>query len=45
MIIAVNKDREAAIVKNCDYFVAADLFEIVPALTAELSAVADDDKL
>ena len=38
MIIAVNKDREAAIMKNCDYFVAADLFEIVPALTAELSA-------
>lgn len=41
MIIAVNKDREAAIMKNCDYFVAADLFEIVPALTAQLSAAAD----
>lgn len=41
MIIAVNKDREAAIMKNCDYFIAADLFEIVPALTAQLSAAAD----
>ncbi len=39
MIIAVNRDREAAIMKKCDYFVAADLFEIIPALTARLEAV------
>jgi electron transfer flavoprotein alpha subunit len=36
MIIAVNKDPGAAIMKNCDYFVVADLFDIVPALTARL---------
>ena len=44
MIIAVNRDREAAIMKNCDYFVVGDLFEMVPALSAELSAAADGEK-
>ena len=29
MIMAVNKDPEAAIMKSCDYFVVADLFEII----------------
>ena len=38
MIIAVNKDSEAAIMKRCDYFVVADLFEIIPALTTRLKA-------
>jgi electron transfer flavoprotein alpha subunit len=38
MIIAVNKDREAAIMKKCDYLVVADLFEIIPALTAKLKS-------
>lgn len=36
MIIAVNENINAAIMANCDYFVEADLFEIVPALTQEL---------
>ena len=36
MIIAVNKVPEAAIMKHCDYFVVADLFEIIPALTTRL---------
>ena len=36
MIIAVNKDSEAAIMKHCDYFVVADLFAIIPALTIRL---------
>jgi electron transfer flavoprotein alpha subunit len=40
MIIAVNKDPGAAIMKNCDYFVVADLFDIVPALTARLKIAA-----
>ena len=39
MIIAVNRDPEAAIMKNCDYFIVADLFKIVPALTAKLKSV------
>jgi electron transfer flavoprotein alpha subunit len=38
MIIAINTDREAAIVRRCDYFAVADLFDIVPLLTAELKA-------
>ena len=37
MIIAINKDLEAAIVQKCDYFVVADLFEIIPPLTQQLS--------
>jgi electron transfer flavoprotein alpha subunit len=41
MIIAINKDPEAAIMKRCDYFVAADLFEIIPALSARLKAAAN----
>jgi len=36
MIIAVNRDRDASIMKHCDYFVVADLFEIIPALTTRL---------
>jgi electron transfer flavoprotein alpha subunit len=38
MIMAVNKDPEAAIMKSCDYFVVADLFEIIPVLTARLTS-------
>jgi electron transfer flavoprotein alpha subunit len=30
IIIAVNTDPQAAIVQKCDYFVVADLFEIIP---------------
>jgi electron transfer flavoprotein alpha subunit len=43
MIIAINKDAEAAIMKRCDFFVAADLFEIIPALTARLKEEANVD--
>jgi electron transfer flavoprotein alpha subunit len=41
MIIAVNKDAEAAIVQKCDYFVVADLFEIIPVLTRKLLEIAE----
>jgi len=41
MIIAVNKDPQAAIVQKCDYFVAADLFEIIPVLTRKLLEIAE----
>ena len=43
MIIAVNKDAGAAIMKRCDYFVAADLFEILPALTARLKGATNGE--
>lgn len=36
MIIAINTDPEAAIIKRCDYFAVADLFDIVPLLISKL---------
>jgi electron transfer flavoprotein alpha subunit len=41
MIIAINKDLAAAIVQKCDYFVVADLFEIIPVLTRQLLEIAE----
>ena len=41
MIIAINKDLEAAIVQKCDYYAIADLFEIIPVLTRQLLETAE----
>ncbi|MGD8962078.1 MAG: electron transfer flavoprotein subunit alpha/FixB family protein [Desulfobacterales bacterium] len=45
LIIAVNTDPEASITKNCDYYIAADLFEIVPILTRQLRRIVDENQM
>ena len=39
LIVAINTDSETNIAQNCDYYINADLFEIIPLLTQALKAV------
>ncbi|MGD1972514.1 MAG: electron transfer flavoprotein subunit alpha/FixB family protein [Desulfobacterales bacterium] len=44
LIVAINTDPEANIVKNCDYYLVADLFEVIPLLTSQLAAIVNKDQ-
>ena len=44
LIVAVNMDPEANMVKNCDYYLVGDLFEIIPLLTRQLAAIVNKDQ-
>ena len=35
-LVAINTDKNAAMMRGCDYGIVGDLFEIVPILTRQL---------
>jgi electron transfer flavoprotein alpha subunit len=44
IIVAVNTDPEANIVKKCDYYLIADLLEVIPMLTEQLAAIVNKNQ-
>ena len=43
LIIAINEDADANIMKNCDYYTVGDLRVIVPLLTEQLKQIVGED--
>ncbi len=41
LIVAINTDPQANMVKKCDYYIVADLFEVIPLLTRQLEAIGE----
>lgn len=39
VIVAVNKDKDAPIFKNCDYGIVGDVFQVLPLLTENIQAI------
>jgi electron transfer flavoprotein alpha subunit len=44
LIVAINTDPESNMVKNCDYYLVADLFEVIPLLTSQLAAIVNKNQ-
>ena len=44
LIVALNTDPDANIVKNCDYYIVGDLFETIPLLTSQLAAIVNKNQ-
>lgn len=39
VIVAINKDKDAPIFKNCDYGIVGDVFDVLPMLTEKIQAM------
>ncbi len=44
LIVAINTDPQANMVKKCDYYIVADLFEIIPILTEQMKQIVDKNQ-